>query len=110
MVILILFETNHTPSGEKTVYNFEISTCTSKHVQKPEYTSLDDEDTQCSWQTLWLHTEYRVYTSHVTVYAELVSPLLSSLILFPFHLGCNFDFTDDSYTVKTYTSSLSLLL
>ena len=44
--------------------------CSSKHVQKR---TIDSEATQCSWQTLWLHAEYRVYTSHAT---ELVWPLL----------------------------------
>ena len=36
------------------------------------------------WQTLWLaiHTEYRVNTNYVTVYTELVWPLISSPVLF----------------------------
>ena len=39
-----------------------LCTCTSMHVQKPDYRSLDGEATQCSWQTLWLCAKYRVYT------------------------------------------------
>ena len=37
--------------------------------------------------TVVTDAEYRVYTE--TVYTELVWPLISSLIFFPFHLGCN---------------------
>ena len=67
--------------------NFHVCNCSSKHVQKPEYRRIDGEVTQCSWQTLWLHAEYRVYSSHATVYTELVWPLLSSLSFFlSFHL------------------------
>ena len=54
-------------SGKKMVYNFQ--TQTAQHEQKSDYGSLDGETTQCSWQTLWLYAEYRVYT---TVYTELV--------------------------------------
>ena len=42
---------------------------------------------QYNWQTLWLHAENRVYTSHATVYAELVWPFT---YFFTFHLGCNY--------------------
>ena len=48
-IFSFLFEASHTPSGKK------------------------GEDTQCSWQTLWLHAEY---TSYATVHTELVWPLL----------------------------------
>ena len=45
---------------------------------------------KCSWQTLWLHAEY---TSYATVHTELVWPLLYFFSFFPFHLGCNTNFT-----------------
>ena len=60
------------------------------HIQACTEAGIDGEVTQCSWQTLWLHNEYRVYTSHATVYTELLWPLISSLsFFFLFHLGCN---------------------
>ena len=61
-IFSFLFEASHTPSEKK------------------------GEDTQCSWQTLWLHAEY---TSYATVHTELVWPLLYFFSFFPFHLGCN---------------------
>ena len=56
-------------------------------LQKPEHYG---EATQCCWCTLWL--QYRIYTSHATVYIELMWPLLSSNNFFSFHLGFNICF------------------
>ena len=59
----------------------------------PDYTSLDDEATQCSWHTLCLHAEYRVYTSHVT---DVVWPLNSFLSFFILSTWCvNYNKTTD---------------
>ena len=43
-LLFFFFEHNCTQA----VYNFQICTCTCKHVQKPDYTSLDGEATQYS--------------------------------------------------------------
>ena len=48
--------------------------------------NIDGEATWCSWHTLWLHVEYRVYTSQETVCTELYFPC-SAFFFFP--LGCN---------------------
>ena len=54
---------------KKMVYSFQISNCTSMHLQKVEYRILDD------------NAEYRVY-DHATMYTELVWALLASPVLF----------------------------
>ena len=36
--LLFFFETNCTPSGKKTVHDFQTCCCTSIHLQKPDYT------------------------------------------------------------------------
>ena len=61
------------PSGKEIVY-----TCASKHVQKPDYRSVDGETTLCSWQTLSLCS-----CVHWTCVAFNFSQLL-----FSFHLMC----------------------
>ena len=79
----VSFEEMILPSGKKNSVKFSN---VYFHIQACTEASIDGEVTQCSWQTLWLHNEHRVYTSHATVYAELVWPLLSSLSFF-FFLG-----------------------
>ena len=54
---------------------------------------------ESEWATeLCYMPEYRVYTSHATVYTELEWPLLSFPHLFPlsFLLGCNMTFMHKS--------------
>ena len=60
-------------------------------VRKPDYTQVfDGEATQCNWQTLCLHAEYRVYASHATVFTKRVWLLLSSVIHSTFSFFCSF--------------------
>ena len=78
----------------------------SKHAH---FRSLDCQATQCSWQTLWLHAKYRVYTSPATVYTELVWPSLSFFSFFPFHLGFNLLFFSSQGTTNESRSRIYLL-
>ena len=71
-MVVVLFEATAPQVEKKKKYNFKYVLAYPSIYRSQTIQILMVKPLSAGWQTLYLHAEYRVYTSHAAVYTELV--------------------------------------